>query len=47
MTQAIDIQSRKIRMIIIPNPIKLGTHIQTAPKHAADDIIPAGSAVRL
>ena len=37
MTQAIDVQSREIRMII-PKSIKLGTHIQAAAKHAADDI---------
>ena len=37
MTQAIDVQSREIRMII-PNSIKLGAHIQAAPEHAADDI---------
>ena len=38
MTQAIDVQSREIRMII-PKSIKFGAHIQTAAKHAADDII--------
>ena len=42
MTQAVDVQSHEIGMII-PNLIKMGGHVETPPEHATDDIVLADS----